>query len=241
MAVRHGARASGAAGRGGSAEGDVASSPRGLVLVIVSTLLAQGIAIYTYQHLRIGGGFYPATFAARLLVPLGVGFGLLRMRPGEMGLAWPHLSRAHWGLFGAVLFALPLLALPLLELDTYQASYTAQRHATPDFVPALWRFAAFTVSTTLPWEILHRGFLLHALRMTLQRNGLRLAAAATAAILVTQSFEVLFHFVKPPLEAIAMAFASPLLSWLAFRTRSLLLPLLLHLEVEILFFLVVLR
>lgn len=227
---------------GGAAAVRARVSPAlGLVLVFVSVLLAQGLSIYTYQHVRIGAGFYPVTFAARLLAVAVVGFGVLRLSPGELGLGWPRLSRAGWGWVAAAAVVFPLAVLPWLGIDSYQAAYAARRSQTPELAAALGSFVAFTVSTTLPWELLHRSFLLHATRILLERAGLAAVVAGTVAILVTQSFEVLFHLVKPPLEALAMAIASPALSWLAFRTRSVWVPVLLHLEVEVVFFFTVLR
>jgi len=60
-------------------------------------------------------------------------------------------------------------------------------------------------------------------------------------VLFTLVFEVLHHFAKPPLEALALFAGSPLLSWIALRTGSLWIPLVAHLLIEALFFFLVLR
>lgn len=210
-------------------------------LIVMAALLAQGLSFYSIRHVRIGAGFFPVTLLARTVLPLFVAWIVLRIPLIELGFGRPqNLERKHWGILGAVVILLPLVAIQLLQLDAYQDHYAQRRRATPDFAANALRFTLFTVSTTIPWEILHRGVLLHTSRRSLQRAGLPLAAASIAAIVVTQSFETLFHFAKPPLEAIAMGLASPMLSWMAFRTRSIWIPLLLHLEVEVLFFLFVL-
>ena len=94
----------------------------------------------------------------------------------------------------------------------------------------------FTGSTLTGWEFLHRGFLLMGLVYILtERERLSAPTASITAIALVWAFEVLFHFIKPELEALGMLVGSPVLSWLALRTRSIWIPFLIHLLVELLF------
>jgi membrane protease YdiL (CAAX protease family) len=90
------------------------------------------------------------------------------------------------------------------------------------------------------WELFFRGFLLFGLREVLRAGGRD--GADTIAILVTASFEVLYHFIKPsPLEACGMLLGSPILSYVALRHGSVWIPLLGHVWIEYLWFMAVWR
>lgn len=208
-----------------------------LAAVVVSVLAAQACARW-FPALadRLGlpaqlGGFYYATFALRTLVPLACAALVLRAPLRELGLRWPVLRPGDARWLAAAGIGVGLLCIPLLQMESYRAAYTPR--------PARF-FLLFTLSTTLPWELLHRGFLLFGVRRTLAAGGIDARAAAGIALLFTLVFEVTQHLVKPPLEALALFVGSPLLSWLAFRTDSLLIPLAAHLVIEALFYVLVL-
>jgi membrane protease YdiL (CAAX protease family) len=68
-----------------------------------------------------------------------------------------------------------------------------------------------------------------------KREKLEPATAAVMAAAVTWIFEVVFHFIKPPLEPLGLLAGSPLLSYLALRTGSIWPSFVAHLLVEMLF------
>jgi hypothetical protein len=210
---------------------------RRLVVLLVSVLLIQAVAAYGYRDLRVGGFFY-GTFAARLGVPLLCAAFVLGMPWGSFGLAWPRLAPSQWLLALGATVVLTAVAIPLLDMDSYQAAYEDGRGYA--FDTKVQRFLLFTVSTTIPWEILHRGYLLHGIRNALGDSKPLARIAVPMAILITMAYEVLFHFTKPPLEALALLVGSPILSWVALRSGSILLPLLVHLYIEGLYFWLVL-
>jgi membrane protease YdiL (CAAX protease family) len=68
-----------------------------------------------------------------------------------------------------------------------------------------------------------------------ERDGIRPETASMMAIAAVWIFEVVFHFIKPELEALGLLIGSPLLSWLALRLRSIWVSFLIHFLVELLF------
>lgn len=207
---------------------------RELGLVVFAALAVQAVAAYGHRSLQVEG-FYYATLLARIGVPLAL-LRPLRLPLRGLGLRWPSGPGPRPGAVVVAFLVLTIVAIALMGDTSYQAAYEGARRG--EVGDRAQRFVLFTLSTTLPWEFFHRGFLLHATRTVLDRAG-GAAFATAVAVLLTASFEVLFHFQKPPLEALAFLVASPVLSLIALRTGSLLLPLLLHVWVELLFFLVV--
>jgi membrane protease YdiL (CAAX protease family) len=208
-----------------------------LAVVIVSTLAVQaGVRWFPLLADALGlpvqlGGFFYGTFVLRTLVPLACAVLVLRAPLGELGLRAPRLQPGDARWLAAAALAVGLLAVPLLTLESYGAAY-APRSAS--------YFLMFTLSTTLPWEWLHRGWLLFGARRVLAEGGLDARSAGAIALLFALVFEVLHHFPKPPLEALALFAGSPLLSWIALRTGSLAIPLAAHLAIEGLFYVLVL-
>lgn len=209
---------------------------RRLLALIVTVLLVQGFVRYWGQvdpALRFGSFFY-ATAGVRLLVPLAVLLAL-GVSWRQLGFGRPRVPRSREA---ARLFAgfvvVTVLALVLMQLEAYRSAYSGVR--VGDLGSRLQRFAAFALSTTIPWEILHRGYLLHGVRELCTRGGIDTNRSATLAIAFTLCFEVLFHLTKPALEALALVVGSPVLSWLAFRYRSIWIPLLIHVWIEGLWF-----
>jgi hypothetical protein len=182
--------------------------------------------------------FYYATAVARVALPWLCVWLLLGPSLRELGLAQPRVGARELLWLGAALAVGTAMALLVLGSASYQDAYRGSRQAA--FWPAFVRFGMFTLSATVPWELLHRGFLLHGLHAILLRSGAPAPRATTLAILVTTCFETLFHLVKPPHEAIGMLIGSPLLSWIALRHQSLWIPALAHLWIEALFFAMIL-
>ncbi|MEK8024343.1 MAG: CPBP family glutamic-type intramembrane protease, partial [Candidatus Hydrogenedentota bacterium] len=173
-----------------------------------------------------------------LLTPLALAFAL-GWSAADLGLSRPRLDR------GSLLFILACVILicgviPVIRLaPDYLARYATWRNAAVPLAVRLEQFSLFTISSLLGWEFLHRGFLLFGLRRACAMGGIPEDLSRHMAVCVTATFEVLFHFTKPGMEAAGMLLASPLLSIAAFRTGSLWVPLGLHLMIEGLFFLVI--
>jgi len=212
---------------------------RSLYLLIGCALSVQAFVHYagqTLPSLRAGSFFY-ATALARTLVPWICVAVLLRVPIAELGLGRPRIPKRELGWLAGLLLVGTGVALLVLQLESYQAAYSPLR--TGDFAYRLRSWALFTASTTLPWELFHRGFLLHGLRALCVRNQIPREHATHLAILVTACFEVIFHFSKPPEETLGMLVGSPALSALAFRYGSLWVPCAIHLWVEFLWFVMV--
>lgn len=202
-------------------------------------ILGIGLAIQLFVrywgqpgNLQIGGFFW-ATATARLLVP-ALAIALLGLRWDAFGLGLPRIPRREglW-LLAAVVVSTAVI-LVLLQSESYRAAYAGNRFG--DFSTKFQRWALFTLSTTVPWEILHRGFLLHGIRQVLSRSRVPEASSGAIAIGFVACFEVLYHFIKPVLESGALVIGSPILSYLAFRYRSLWFPLAVHVFIEGLWF-----
>jgi len=212
---------------------------RALYLLIGSSLVVQGFVHYFGQQnpdLRFGN-FYFATALARTVVPLACVVGVLRIPLRRLGFGVPRISKRDGLALTGLLVVGTAIALLVLQLDSYQGAYRQLQRGS--FSARLSAWALFTLSATVPWELFHRGFLLHGVRELCTRHAIPAERAATLAILFTACFEVIFHFSKPPEEAIGMLIGSPILSVMAFRFRSLWVPLLVHLWIELLWFLMV--
>jgi len=71
--------------------------------------------------------------------------------------------------------------------------------------------------------------------VTTKKEGLSRKSAEKIAISFVWIFEVVFHFIKPEMEALGMLAGSPLLSYIALRTNSIWIAFFLHLCVEFIF------
>jgi CAAX prenyl protease-like protein len=204
-----------------------------LAVVVGTALVVQMFVRYWGQldpALRWGEFFY-ATAASRLLVfAVGIGLGLsLR----QLGVATaPTLRRGEGKALLVAVLVVTLLALPLLGIESYRAAYAGL--GVGDGRERWLRWALFTASTTLSWELCYRGFLLFGVREILRPTVGGFADGI--AILFTLCFEVLAHLIKPPTEALAMLVGSPALSWLALRHGSVWIALLVHVWIEFLWF-----
>jgi len=204
-------------------------------------LIAVGLAIQAFVHyfgqvspaFRIGDIFY-ATAIARTLVPAALLIGVLRVPFRQLGFGWPRIPRRELLPLAGLMILGTVVALGFLQLESYQDAYAGVRFG--DAGARFRRWALFTLSATVPWELWHRGFLLHGARELCSREGIPTPQATWLAILFTQCFEVLFHFSKPLVEALGFLIGSPVLSLLAFRYRSLWVPALIHLWLELLWF-----
>lgn len=211
---------------------------RKLTIVVVAALLVQMFIHYLGQVEDVlrWDSFYYGTALVRLTVALTIAYAF-GLSPRRLGIAMPRMSRneALW-LLGGMLVA-TLIIVPLLTMPSYRDAYQTYDLAAGSWQYRVGRWLQFHVSTSITWELFFRGFLLFTLREVLRAGG-RGGVDATA-IWITATFEVMYHLVKPPLEAVGMLVGSPALSWLALRQGSLWIPMLIHSWIEFLWFMTV--
>ncbi len=156
-----------------------------------------------------------------------------------MGIALPKISRTSLLWLTSILILVPV-CLYIIKLNiSYQGYYNHYARLSD---ATYLRFATFTFSTLFGWEFMHRGYLLFGLKELLTQGGTEGSSnqvskqtASVLAILIVTCFETLYHFLKPDLEAFGMLIGSPFLSLIALKTRSILIPLMIHLYVEVWF------
>jgi len=207
------------------------------VIIIFTALIVQLIGrYYAPQCLVIGSYFYALWVVLRIAVPLAVLF-MLRVPVRALGLGVPRIDRRFRNVILVMAAILIAVFAALYFYQGYFSSYTASFHSG-DYskLDRFVNFMIFTSSTLTGWEFLHRAFLLMGLAYVLQKNEkFDERTAMIAALCVVWVFEVVFHFIKPVLEPVGLLVGSPLLSYIALRTRSIWPAFLSHLLVEILF------
>lgn len=186
------------------------------------------------DQIRIAFGFRPLIFLSRFGIPLLLIFYVYQFSWKDMGFCRPQMKPAFWYLTIAAVFLIPVGVAMTAWNDQY-VEYYKFFYSNSNYPPAdrLLRFSFFTLTTFFPWQFLHRSFLLFGV-FTLLTKKWRLSEeqAGVIAIVIVACFEVLYHFLKPDVETWALLVGSPLLSWIALRTRSLALPVLFHFLVE---------
>jgi membrane protease YdiL (CAAX protease family) len=211
------------------------AAPFCILLIVI--LLLQVIGVYVSNNFLASGGFKGYWVLSRLVFPFVLVF-LLAIPLKQLYFSKPTINRENL-LLMAVFFGL-LLCL-FIYLQFFAADYFSHyRHgrSLEDLREAgkFQRFLIFTASTIIGWEVLHRGFLLGGGQYCLTKHyKLNPMAAAIIMIIIVCIFEVLFHIKKPIYEAIGMIIASPLLSYLTIKTRSLWPALTFHLLIELAF------
>ncbi len=206
------------------------------MIVIGTALLVQLAGSYHARSLVVGEYFFLGWVLLRIAVPVAV-LAALGVPFSRIGLGLPQFDRTTRR---TMLVAAALLLLAFAAIYFFRGYFSFYSNAFGGAgAGAAARFAnfmIFTGSTLTGWEFLHRGFLLMGLLYLLAgREQVRPETAAKMAIAVVWVFEVVFHFIKPELEALGMLAGSPFLSWLALRTKSIWPPFLVHLLVELLF------
>lgn len=149
-----------------------------------------------------------------LLIPMFLIVVVFRQRPADYGfrlgdwrtgLKWTLIS---WAIAAPILY----FAGQTPEVRDYYLRYFAS--------PADTIFTAFV--ELVGWEFVFRGFLLWSLYEV---------AGPSAVILQAVPF-AMAHVSKPPLEAVSTIFGGVAFGWVAWRTRSFLYPLLIHLFIS---------
>ncbi|HPC41620.1 MAG TPA: hypothetical protein PLD91_11940 [Spirochaetota bacterium] len=206
------------------------------MIIVFTVIAAQLIGTYHAKSLILGGYFYLLWVILRIVLPAAVLIAL-RVPLSKIGLGLPQFDRLTRNLVAAAVVILVAAFAGIFFLKGYFSHYSSSFAGPGDgSLDRFLNFMVFTGSTLTGWEFIHRGFLLMGLYYVLgEREGIPSEKAAMIAIAVVWVFEVVFHFIKPELEALGLLVGSPLLSWLALRLRSIWVPFLLHFLVELLF------
>jgi uncharacterized protein len=182
-------------------------------LLLIAVTAAVALTIPQYVHLRFlprfpgvaGVVFRSVVYLALPLASLA----LLRLRPGQLGLAWGKSGRSLIDI--GLLYA---LMVPLLVIAARQPAF---RHTYPYFgferhgLGLLCLGLGVRLFGMFAWEFLFRGYLLF---------GFERRIGPAAAIAVTTIPFVLMHFGKPLPEALGAAVAGVALGIVALRSRS---------------------
>lgn len=209
------------------------------LIIIFAAICLQAIGrYYASRYLVLGNYFYSMWVILRIIIPVFL-LMLMRIPVSELGLGFPVIDKKFLRNLIILLLLLCLAFAGIYFFKEYFQSYSGSFHASN--YSRLSRFAnfmIFTSSTLTGWEFLHRCFLLMGLvYLFTRREKLDWELAVKLSIGVVWIFEVVFHFIKPGLEAFGMIIGSPILSYLAIRTKSIWIPFFAHLLVEILFIL----
>jgi len=174
------------------------------LITVLSTLLI--FLAYSYS-------FTPYSYLERLaeytILPLIVILLVFRDNPMDFGL---RLGNWRAGLIitaGAIIISTPLLFWVVKASPALQSFY-ADRYTPFFFIPILVEMAG--------WEFLCRGFLLFGYERRFGGNALWLQAVPFAFA----------HLGKPSLETFSTLFGGFFFGWVAWRTRSVLYPFLIH-------------
>jgi len=201
-------------------------------IIIGSALLIQLLGRYHAHDFKIGYLYY-SWILLRILFPVIILY-FLKTPFTQLGLKPPTIDRFLKRLIPLSIGGLFGIYLAINASPGYLATYA--NHYGPDCLTRLTNFSIFTLSTLTGWEFLHRGFLLLGITYLLtEKEGLDRGQAGGIALLFVWVFEVLFHFVKPSMEAFGMLLGSPFLSYITLRTGSIWPAFLLHLGVELVF------
>lgn len=208
-----------------------------LWILIFSSLSIQCFVKYFANAFIVFDHVYLGHFVSRVFLPVLIWVFFFKQPLQSMGFRLPNITKREMSFVAITMVGLGLLWVFAQHpsIHQYYASLSSRLSDEPFSVRAV-RFSLFVLSTVTAWEVLHRGFLLFGLNRWFQTSGLHEKSAQLASILIVCVFEVVFHFSKPFLETVGMAIASPLLSLLAFRTRSFIPSLVLHLLIEAVFF-----
>jgi len=210
------------------------SAMRPVLVIVFTALLVQLLGRYHAEGLVIGSSFYLSWVLLRIAVPVSV-LMALGVPLSRIGLGVPKIDRKT-GRIIILVVALLFVAFILIYFFENYFNYYSGSFQAETRLGRLTSFLIFTASTLTGWEFLHRGFLLMGVSYILsERERLSVPVSSSMALGLVWVFEVVFHFIKPELEAVGLLVGSPFLSWLALRTRSIWVPFFLHLLVELLF------
>jgi len=202
-----------------------------IFLVVFATLLIQFFLAYpSFTRPFYQGNFSWLHVILRVGAPTLLMAFFLPFGWRNLGLQWPSLPKKAWIIILGLLALTTLAVMSTKFLPDYVGYYQHMQRGHP--WDAFQRFGVFTLSTLIPWEILHRGFLLFGLFYLLKDHK---DLQWVLPICIVAVFEVAFHFTKPYPEALGLLIASPIFSYIGLKSGSLLVPLLIHLWIEVVF------
>jgi hypothetical protein len=191
------------------------SSKYSFPILIGTALLIQILGRYHAHNFAVGH-FYYSWVLLRIIIPLTL-IQALRIPFSKLGLGLPAFDRFLKTLGIISLFGLFAIYF-IIHLSPHYLGYYAKGWGALD-VDRFVNFMVFTLSTLTGWEFLHRSFLLMGIVCILGRNNrVDKPAGQQTALLIVWIFEVLFHLVKPRMEALGMLVGSPFLSYVTLKT-----------------------
>lgn len=212
------------------------------IILVLSLMLIQVVGAYIGSSFLALEGLKGYWLIGRLLLPLVI-ITMLAIPLRSLFLALPRFNQQQIDKPSLIIIVIAVLGLIGLSiyLQFFAADYLNhyRRGASLEMLreaERFQRFLIFTLSTLIGWEILHRGFLLGGgLYCLTAHYRIQPQAAMVIIIMIVCLFEVLFHIKKPIYEALGMVIASPLLSYLTIKCRSLWPALTIHLMIELIF------
>ncbi len=211
------------------------SSP--FFIIIFSCLVAQFLNHYYAVQFRIGPHFYYGYLMTCFGIPL-IMILLLKIPFSQLGLGLPKIDRKTGRILLILFIALLVLFVSARIFQVFLFHEYTRKFISVDSekFSQFINFSFFTLSTLPSWEFLHRAFLLFGLRYALsEHTEIPEDHIQKIAVTIVWIFEVMFHLVKPEYETLGMLVGSPVLSYLAIKTRSVWTAFLLHFYVEMLF------
>ncbi len=206
------------------------------IIIIFSALCIQLTGHYHARKFIVGDHFYASWVILRIIIPFFL-IWLLKIPISRIGLGKPSVDKKNVKIIIFLFIMIPVIFVGIYYFQGYFNTYSGSfsSHGSGKLARFL-NFGIFTASTLTGWEFLHRGFLLMGLMYVLtEKEGVHPETAIKMAVAVPWIFEVVFHFIKPELEAVGMLVGSPILSYIAIRTDSIWIPFFIHLFVEMLF------
>jgi membrane protease YdiL (CAAX protease family) len=184
------------------------SMPKADWQVALITILATLIIIFSYYF-----HFTPFSYIERLaeftILPFAVILLVFRESLANYGLQFGDWKAGTLITAIAMVFLAPILFWVVKSNPDISAFYSG-RNTPFFFLPVLVEM--------IGWEFFCRGFLLFGYEKKFGANALWLQAVPFA----------LAHLGKPPLETLSAIFAGFAFGWVAWRTRSILYPFLIH-------------
>ncbi len=213
------------------------SDAQSLSILVISTILALLIGRYYHPYFIWPGGFQYGRTLCFIGIPLLLHFFYFRGSAQQLGTNRPQLdSRIKKLIIGIIVF-LPLV-ITVIKLDSaYLSYYSHYTNSEINLSRRLLNFFLITTSTIIGWEFLLRGYFCFGLKNWMNKK-LHASEVVTSALIILwiMSIEVIYHFLKPSLESWGMLLASPILTWIALKTKSFWPSLFIHLYIEGVFF-----
>lgn len=218
-------------------QGKLAKIINPFTIIIFTAILMQLVGrYYAPRVLVLGNVFYSLWVIVRIIIPILVLFSL-KVPLSELGIGLPVIDWKFMKIIIGMVVIVGLLFVGIYFYKGYFQSYSGHFEAGNfSKLGRVKNFMIFTSSTLIGWEFIHRCFLLMGLTYFLNtRDNVDYETSVKIAICIVWVFEVVFHFIKPKLEAFGLLLGSPILSYVAIRTRSIWIPLIAHFIVEVLF------